>query len=110
MTDMKKIGVQFSLDDFGTGYSSLSYLSRLPLDQLKIDKSFVMAIEISTDAVAICSATINLAHSLRLKVVAEGIETQKQSSILSLGHHCDYFQGYLYGKPESIEQFEAKLK
>ncbi len=110
ISTLQRLGIGFSLDDFGTGYSSLSYLSRLPLDQLKIDKSFVMAIEISTDAVAICSATINLAHSLRLKVVAEGIETQKQSSILSLGHHCDYFQGYLYGKPESIEQFEAKLK
>ncbi len=83
---------------------------RLPLDQLKIDRSFVMNIETDENAVVICIATINLAHSLKLKVVAEGVETEGQNYILSSVHQCDYVQGYLFGKPLSIEQFEATLK
>lgn len=106
---LKGKGVSFSLDDFGTGYSSLSYLSRLPLDQLKIDRSFVMNLESDENSVVICSAIINLAHSLKLKVVAEGIETEVQSYILSTVHHCDYLQGYLFSKPLPIDQFEAFL-
>jgi diguanylate cyclase (GGDEF)-like protein/PAS domain S-box-containing protein len=107
---LKARGVGFSLDDFGTGYSSLSYLSRLPLDQLKIDQSFVMNLEFNEDAVAISSAIISLAHSLKLKVVAEGIETDAQVYILSSVHRCDCLQGYLFGKPLPIEQFETLLK
>ncbi len=110
MALLKSFGVSFSLDDFGTGYSSLSYLSRLPLDQLKIDRSFVKNLESHEDSVVICSAIISLAHSLKLKVVAEGIETEGQSYILSAGLQCDYLQGYLFGKPLPIEQLEAILR
>ena len=110
MAALKAKGVGFALDDFGTGYSSLSYLTRLPLEQLKIDRAFVMNLETTDDSVSICAAIISLAHSLKLKVVAEGIETEAQSYILSTGHLCDYLQGYLYGKPLPIEQFEALVK
>jgi EAL domain-containing protein (putative c-di-GMP-specific phosphodiesterase class I) len=110
MNALKERGVGFSLDDFGTGYSSLSYLSRLPLDHLKIDRSFVTNLGINDVAVPICSAIISMAHSLKLKVVAEGVENETQTYILSSVHGCDYLQGYLYGKPEPIEHFEALLK
>jgi EAL domain-containing protein (putative c-di-GMP-specific phosphodiesterase class I) len=110
MNTLRAFGVTFSLDDFGTGYSSLSYLSRLPLDHLKIDRSFVMNIETSDDAAAICGATINLAHSLKLKVVAEGVETEAQRYFLSTVHHCDFMQGYLFGRPLPLEEFEASSK
>ena len=109
MRILKNVGVGFSLDDFGTGYSSLSYLSRMPLDQLKIDRSFVKNIESNDDAVAICAATISLAHSLKLKVVAEGVETAAHRYILSTVHRCDFLQGYLIGKPAPIEEFEKSL-
>jgi EAL domain-containing protein (putative c-di-GMP-specific phosphodiesterase class I) len=106
MSALQKIGIGFSLDDFGTGYSSLSYLSRLPLDQLKIDRSFVMNIDAGDNAVAICAATISLAHSLNLKVVAEGVETEAQRFLLSSVHRCDLFQGYLFSRPLPVEGFE----
>jgi len=107
MRALKAIGIGFSLDDFGTGYSSLSYLSRLPLDQLKIDRSFVMNIESSDNAAIICAAIISLAHSLKLKVVAEGVETAAQSYFLNTVHHCDIIQGYLFSRPLPLEDFEA---
>ena len=107
MSALKIIGVGFSLDDFGTGYSSLSYLSRLPLDQLKIDRSFVMNIESNDNAAAICAATISLAHALNLKVVAEGVETEAQRYFLNMVHHCDLIQGYLFSRPLPIDEFEA---
>lgn len=107
MSALKKIGVGFSLDDFGTGYSSLAYLSRLPLDQLKIDRSFVMNIESNDNSIAICAATISLAHSLKLKVVAEGVETEAQRYFLNMVHHCDFIQGYLFSRPLPLEEFEA---
>jgi diguanylate cyclase (GGDEF)-like protein len=110
MRILKQRGVSFSLDDFGTGYSSLSYLSQLPLDQLKIDRSFVMNLETDENSVVISSAIISLAHSLKLKVVAEGIETEAQSYILSATLSCDYLQGYLFGKPIPIEQLEELLE
>jgi diguanylate cyclase (GGDEF)-like protein len=106
MSALKAFGVSFSLDDFGTGYSSLSYLSRLPLDQLKIDRSFVDGIESRDDAVAICAATISLAHSLKLKVVAEGVETEAQRYFLSTVHRCDLIQGYLHSRPLEVSAFE----
>lgn len=110
MAALKSIGVGFALDDFGTGYSSLSYLSRLPLDHLKIDRSFVMDIESSENNIAICAATISLAHGLKLKVIAEGVENEAQRYFLTTVHHCDYLQGYLVGKPQPLESFEALIR
>jgi len=106
MMALKAVGVAFSLDDFGTGYSSLSYLQRLPLEQLKVDQSFVKDIESSDNAVAICAASISLGHSLKMKVVAEGVETRAQHYFLVNVHRCDFMQGYLFGKPVPLEEFE----
>jgi diguanylate cyclase (GGDEF)-like protein len=92
------IGVLLSIDDFGTGYSSLSYLRRLPARQLKIDRSFVMDLETSSDARAIVSAVVHLAHDLGLGVVAEGVETVGQRDVLA-ALDCDEMQGYLFAKP-----------
>jgi len=92
------IGVLLSIDDFGTGYSSLSYLRRLPARQLKLDRSFVMDLETSSDARAIVSAVVHLAHDLGLGVVAEGVETAGQRDVLT-GLDCDELQGYLFAKP-----------
>lgn len=110
MSALKVLGVGFALDDFGTGYSSLAYLSRLPLDQLKIDRSFVMSIESSDNAVIICAAVISLAHSLKLHVVAEGVETEAQRYFLNNVHGCDFLQGYLISRPLQIEEFEAFVR
>jgi diguanylate cyclase len=91
-------GIHLSIDDFGTGYSSLSYLRRLPAEELKIDRSFVMDIEFSADARAVVDAVVKLAHALGLKVVAEGVENVRQQEILTqLG--CDELQGFLFAKP-----------
>ena len=93
-------GVHLSIDDFGTGYSSSSYLRKLPAEELKIDRSFVMDIETSADARAVVDAVIHLAHALGLKVVAEGVETQSQRDLLTkMG--CDELQGYLFARPMS---------
>ncbi len=93
-------GVRFSLDDFGTGYSSLSQLSRLPLDELKIDRSFIIGAHERRDDVTIIMSTIELAHNMGLKVVAEGVETREAWNLLRrLG--CDLVQGYLISKPLS---------
>ena len=107
MLKLRSLGVNFSLDDFGTGYASLSYLSRLPLEQLKIDRSFVEHIESRSEAAAICAAIISLAHTLNLKVVAEGVETQAQHHFLNTVHQCDMFQGYLFSRPIPLEEFNA---
>lgn len=108
MKELKKIGVTMSIDDFGTGYSSLAYLRELPIDILKIDKSFIDDIEISSKSVDIVRYIIGLAKSLGLKIVAEGIETRGQFEILKkLG--CDYGQGYYFGRPvpADIIEFEC---
>jgi len=103
ITAIKALGVQFSLDDFGTGYSSLQYLKRLPIDQLKIDQSFVRDLESDSNDRAIVQTIISMAKNMELEVIAEGVETAEQQSILE-GKGCRNFQGYLFGKPMPIAQ------
>jgi diguanylate cyclase (GGDEF)-like protein len=105
MNTLKEIGVQFSLDDFGTGYSSLQYLKRLPFDQLKIDYSFVRNLAADSRDKAIVRTIIVLAQSLNMDVIAEGVETENQRQLLMV-MGCTHYQGYLFGKPVPIEQFE----
>ena len=99
---LAKVGVHISIDDFGTGHSSLSYLRKLPAQELKIDRSFVMDLETSEDARKVASAVINLAKALQLQVVAEGVETEAQNRILR-EFGCDQLQGYLFAKPMSAK-------
>ena len=108
MQALKDIGVQFSMDDFGTGYSSLSSLKKLPLDQLKIDQSFVRDIIHDPENTIIVQTIIAMAHSLGMDVIAEGVETEQQRDFLA-SHDCLYFQGYLFGKPMPLEDFEKRL-
>ena len=108
MLALKAHGVRFSLDDFGTGYSSLAYLAQLPLDQLKIDQSFVRQVLESQANAAIVESTIVLAQSLNLEVIAEGVETKEQQAWL-LAHDCHAYQGYLFGRPVTIEAIEKLI-
>ena len=101
MQALRQVGVRFSLDDFGTGYSSMSYLKHMPLDQLKIDKSFVDEILIDSTDSAIARTVVTLAENLGLEVVAEGVEQREQLELL-IAIGCRAFQGYLFGKPEPI--------
>ena len=104
---IRAMGVNIAIDDFGTGFSSLSYLSKLPVDTLKIDRSFVVDMEKSEDGLTLVSVIINLAHALKLKVVAEGVETEEQLRRLR-SLNCDEMQGYLFGKPVPGEVFERQ--
>jgi len=102
--ELKKLGIRISLDDFGTGHSSLSYLKRFPIDTLKIDQSFVRDINSDPDTAAIVTAIIAMAHSLRLKVIAEGVEFSEQANFLK-HYSCDQMQGYLIKAPVGAEEF-----
>jgi diguanylate cyclase (GGDEF)-like protein/PAS domain S-box-containing protein len=106
---LREAGASISLDDFGTGHSSLAYLSRLPIDTVKIDRSFIRAMTENADATSIVSTIISLAQALRHKVVAEGVETEEQARLLRL-LRCDQIQGYLFSPPQPIEKIEAMLR
>ncbi len=103
------MGINISIDDFGTGYSSLQYLKRLPLDQVKIDQSFVRDIITDSNDKAIVRTIISMASNLNLDAIAEGVETEAQRQLL-LKKGCRHFQGYFFGKPMPIEQFEVSLQ
>ncbi len=108
MRGLKKRGVQISIDDFGTGYSSLAYLRRFPIDKLKIDIAFIRDITRNPDDAAIALAIIRMAHSLKLEVIAEGVETAAQLAYLRR-HHCDMIQGYYFSPPVPAEDIERML-
>jgi len=108
LTEIRRIGLDIAIDDFGTGYSSLAYLARLPIGTLKIDRSFVHAMNQDRTARTLVETIINLAHTLRLKVVAEGVERQEERNAL-VGLKCDEMQGYLYAKPIPVEDVPAFL-
>jgi diguanylate cyclase (GGDEF)-like protein/PAS domain S-box-containing protein len=107
LKSIRAMGVTIAIDDFGTGFSSLNYLAKLPVDTLKIDRSFVSDMTAAPEGLALVSTIINLAHSLKLNVVAEGVETEEQSRLLVL-LSCDEMQGYLFSKPLRADLFETK--
>jgi EAL domain-containing protein (putative c-di-GMP-specific phosphodiesterase class I) len=109
---VRALGVEIAVDDFGTGYSSLAYIARLPIQDLKIDRSFVVGMTQNQDSLTIVKSVISLAHSLRLNVVAEGVETEEQAALLlKLG--CDEMQGYLFSPPvppDKVPEFLSRKK
>jgi diguanylate cyclase (GGDEF)-like protein/PAS domain S-box-containing protein len=108
LQNLKKLGIQISIDDFGTGYSSLAYLKRFPIDKLKIDIAFVREVTSNPDDAAIVLAIINMAHSLKLQVIAEGVERDAQLAYLRR-HNCDEMQGYYFSRPLPEDEFEVML-
>jgi CheY-like chemotaxis protein len=108
LRELKAIGVKLTLDDFGTGYSSLSYLQQFPVDQVKIDRSFVRDVTTNPSDAAICRAVIELAHALQLRVIGEGIETAGQLNYLRM-RHCDEMQGYYFSRPVPVADYAQML-
>lgn len=106
---VRALGVALSIDDFGTGYSSLAYLKRLPLDVLKIDRTFLQDVPGSQKDREIVQAIIVMAHTLHLQVVSEGVETTEQQAFLK-AHGCDYLQGYLLGRPVPLAELRPLLE
>ncbi|MDQ3040451.1 MAG: EAL domain-containing protein, partial [Pseudomonadota bacterium] len=104
---IRALGISIAIDDFGTGFSSLGYLSKLPIDTLKIDRMFVTAMTTDAQGLSLVSTIISLAHSLQLKVVAEGVETEEESRLLAL-LKCDEIQGYLFSRPVPVDELERK--
>jgi EAL domain-containing protein (putative c-di-GMP-specific phosphodiesterase class I) len=109
MRELKEMGITLSIDDFGTGYSSLSALKSFPISTLKIDKSFVRDLAISSDDQAIALAVISLGHRLHLRVIAEGVETEEQRDFLR-ANDCDEMQGYLFSPPVPAERITEMLQ
>jgi EAL domain-containing protein (putative c-di-GMP-specific phosphodiesterase class I) len=109
MQRLKALGVRFALDDFGTGYSSLSYLKRLPFDTLKIDQSFVRDIETDPNDREIVQTIMNIARSMKISVIAEGVENPMQALLLRQ-FGCHIFQGYYFAKPQPLEDFLDELR
>ncbi len=107
--DLQALGIEISLDDFGTGYSSLGYLRTLPIDVVKVDRSFVHDVTAASQDVSITRAIINMAHSLQMKVLAEGVETEGQLALL-IANHCDQMQGHYFSMPVSAEAMNALLQ
>jgi EAL domain-containing protein (putative c-di-GMP-specific phosphodiesterase class I) len=107
--ELRRLGVGVAIDDFGTGYSSLSYLARLPAETLKIDRSFIKAMTEDPSSMTLVQTIISLAHSLHLRVVAEGVETEEQANILRL-LRCDEMQGYLFSRPVARADLEVLLQ
>ena len=106
---VREMGVEVAIDDFGTGYSSLSYIAKLPVSTLKIDQAFIMNMTSNSDDLSIVSTIISLAHSLSMRVVAEGVETGEQARLLRL-LRCDEIQGFLFSPAVPAEQIEAFLR
>ena len=109
LNELRSMGITISIDDFGTGFSSLVYLKKLPIDELKIDRSFVSDLEENTDDQAIIQAILGLAKNLNISIIAEGVETQEQQTFL-VDNACTYAQGYYFDKPMSIRDFVEKLR
>ena len=108
LKQLSEMGIRIYIDDFGIGYSSLNYLKRLPIECLKIDKSFIQDIANDSDDRAIISAVTAMAHKMRMKVIAEGVETEEQLSFLRLTG-CDEMQGFLYSRPLPAEEYRELM-